>query len=30
MSALTRWEPVMTRWNTFKELEDMEQRLSTN
>ena len=28
MSALTRWEP-MTRWNPFKDLEDMEQRLST-
>jgi HSP20 family protein len=29
MSALTRWEPVMTRWNPFKDLENMEQRLST-
>src|SRR3990172_2982287 len=29
MSALTRWEPMMTRWNPFKDLEDMEQRLST-
>ena len=29
MSALTRWEPMMTRWNPFKELEEMEQRLST-
>jgi HSP20 family protein len=29
MSALTRWEPRMTRWNPFKELEDMERRLST-
>jgi len=29
MSALTRWEPVMTRWNPFKDLEDMEKRLST-
>ena len=28
MSALTRWEP-MTRWNPFKELEEMEKRLST-
>ena len=29
MSALARWEPMMTRWNPFKELEDMERRLST-
>jgi HSP20 family protein len=29
MSALTRWEPTMTRWNPFKDLEEMEQRLST-
>ena len=29
MSALTRWEPMKTRWNPFKDLEDMEQRLST-
>ena len=29
MSALTRWEPMMTRWNPFKELEEMERRLST-
>src|SRR5438445_4458499 len=29
MSALTRWEPVMTRWHPFKDLEDMEKRLST-
>lgn len=29
MSALTRWEPMVTRWNPFKELEDMERRLST-
>lgn len=28
MSALTRWEP-MTRWNPFKDLEEMEKRLST-
>jgi len=28
MSDLTRWEPVLTRWNPFKELEDMEKRLS--
>ncbi|HBH80929.1 MAG TPA: heat-shock protein Hsp20, partial [Nitrospira sp.] len=27
MSALTRWEPT-TRWNPFKELEEMEKRLS--
>lgn len=29
MSTLTRWEPMMTRWNPFKELEDMEKRLSS-
>ncbi|TKS61245.1 MAG: heat-shock protein Hsp20 [Nitrospira sp.] len=29
MTALTRWEPMM-RWNPFKELEDMEKRLSTH
>ncbi|HKO30180.1 MAG TPA: Hsp20/alpha crystallin family protein, partial [Nitrospiraceae bacterium] len=29
MSALTRWEPHMTRWNPFKELQEMEKRLST-
>ena len=29
MSDLIRWEPMMTRWNPFKELEDMEKRLST-
>jgi HSP20 family protein len=28
MSALTRWEPA-TRWNPFKELEEMERRLSS-
>lgn len=28
MSALTRWEPA-TRWNPFKELEEMEKRLSS-
>ena len=28
MSALTRWEP-MTRWNPFKEMEEMEKRLSS-
>ena len=27
MSALTRWDP-MTRWNPFKDLEEMEKRLS--
>lgn len=27
MSALTRWEPKM-RWNPFKELEELEKRLS--
>ena len=29
MSALTRWEPVFTRWTPRKELEEMEKRLST-
>ena len=29
MADLTRWEPMMTRWNPFKELEDMEKRLSS-
>ena len=29
MSALTRWEPTTTRWNPFKQLEEMEKRLST-
>lgn len=29
MSNLTRWEPFQTRWNSFKELEQMEQRLAT-
>ena len=28
MSGLTRWEPL-TRWNPWRELEDMEKRLST-
>jgi HSP20 family protein len=28
MSGLTRWEPT-TRWNPFKEIEEMEKRLST-
>jgi HSP20 family protein len=28
MSALTRWEPKM-RWSPFKELEEMERRLSS-
>jgi HSP20 family protein len=28
MTALTRWEPI-TRWNPWKELEEMEKRLST-
>ena len=29
MSELTRWQPVRTRWNLFKELEEIEKRLST-
>jgi HSP20 family protein len=29
MGELTRWEPLMSRWDPFKELEDMERRLST-
>lgn len=28
MSELTRWEPI-TRWSPWRELEDMERRLST-
>src|SRR3954469_21718350 len=28
MSALTRWEPTLTRWNPFKALEEIEKRLS--
>lgn len=28
MTALTRWEPI-TRWNPWKEIEEMEKRLST-
>lgn len=28
MSELSRWQPVITRWNPFKELEEMEKRLS--
>jgi hypothetical protein len=28
MFELTRWQPVMTRWNPFKELEEIEKRLS--
>lgn len=28
MSALTRWEPL-TRWNPWKELEEMEKRLTS-
>jgi HSP20 family protein len=29
MSDVTRWEPTMTRWNPFRELEEMEKRLSS-
>jgi HSP20 family protein len=29
MGELTRWEPLTSRWDPFKELEDMERRLST-
>jgi HSP20 family protein len=29
MSTLTRWEPMATRWNPFKDLEEMEKRLAT-
>lgn len=29
MSALTRWEPMMSRWNPFKDLKEIEQHLST-
>ena len=27
MSDLTRWQPTTTRWNPFKDLEDMEKRV---
>ncbi len=29
MNALTRWEPIRTRWDPFNELEEMEKRLAT-
>jgi HSP20 family protein len=29
MSALTRWEPFKGHWNPWKDLEDMEKRLSS-
>jgi HSP20 family protein len=29
MSMLARWEPFKTRMNPFRELEEMEKRLST-
>ncbi len=29
MTALTRWEPFKTRWDPWKEFEEMEKRLST-
>ena len=29
MNTLTCWEPLKTRWNPFRELEEMEKRLST-
>lgn len=29
MSALTRWEPLKGHWNPWKDLEEMEKRLST-
>lgn len=29
MHTLTRWEPFTTRWNPFREMEEMEKRLST-
>ncbi len=29
MSGLMRWEPFRTQWNPWKELEEMEKRLST-
>ncbi|MDR4473664.1 MAG: hypothetical protein MRJ92_13820 [Nitrospira sp.] len=28
MSGLTRWEPFRAQWNPWKELEDVEKRLS--
>ena len=29
MTTLTRWEPFTTRWNPWKELEQMENRLAS-
>jgi HSP20 family protein len=29
MSALTKWEPLKGPWNPWKDIEDMEKRLST-
>jgi len=29
MSTLTRWEPLKSHWNPWKDLEEMERRLST-
>ena len=29
MSALTRWEPLKRQWNPWKDLAEMEQRLTT-
>jgi HSP20 family protein len=29
MSALTRWEPLKGHWNPWRDIEDMEKRLST-
>jgi HSP20 family protein len=29
MGELIRWEPLTSRWDPFKDLEDMERRLST-
>jgi len=29
MSSLIRWEPFKTRWDPFRELEEMEKRFAT-
>lgn len=29
MTGLTRWEPFKTSWDPFRQIEDIEKRLST-
>lgn len=29
MDALSRWDPLKTRWDPFRELEDLQKRMST-